>query len=88
MLEEFDIRNVLLILMNASIIPRDADVPLGTFELYNVLVNDLDMPKSWILVTFTTRSSKRIQDSKKKNRGQKKSAVNQYRTGLNAWITY
>ena len=88
-LEESNIRNVLLTLMNASIITRVADVPLGTFELYNVLVNDLDMPKSWIPATFTTRSSQRIQDSKKKIRGrQKKIAVNQYGTGLNAWITY
>lgn len=76
-LEDSNIRDILLTLMNASIITRHTDIPPGTHKLYDVLVKDLDMPKSWMPATFAIRTSKRKKREKK-----------QYGMGLSSWITY
>lgn len=76
-----NIRDILLALMNAIVITKHTDVPPGTYEFYDVLVNTLKMPKSWIPAKFVTRSSKRVAL-------QQKDGGKQYGSGINNWIVY
>ena len=90
-LEDSNMRDILLTLMNAAIITRDEDISTGTFELYDVLVKDLGMPKSWIPASIASRSSKRIrEDEKKAKKGghSKKKQAAPYGMGLTGWIAY
>ena len=90
-LEDSNMRDISLTLMNAAIITRDEDISTGTFELYDVLVKDLGMPKSWIPASIASRSSKRIrEDEKKAKKGghSKKKPAAPYGMGLTGWIAY
>ena len=85
-LDDANIRDILLTLMNAVPITRHIDIPPGTYELYDKLVNGLDMPKSWIPATISSRSSKRIVESKMKLRKRTNSAPTK-RYGTD-WVVY
>ena len=71
-IEDSNIIDILKYFTKNSIITKEDDIPNGAFILYDTLVNELNIPKSWIPMSL----DKRRRSKRKRNQSNKKNSNN------------